>query len=60
VRLTQYRMRLAKALGLGARATIDEIVAAANGKAKTSACRYPCHPGDGSQCVACAARWGGL
>ena len=68
MRLTQYsvasanpknRMRLAKALGLHARATIDEIVTAANAQA-TSSCRWPCHPADGPQCVACAARWGGL
>ncbi len=49
------RMRLAKALGLKARAPIDDIVRAANAHRAPppGACRWPCWPDDGAQCPNC-------
>ena len=52
------RARLAKALGLKARASIAEIVKACNEHHASSSCRWPCSPMDGPMCQRCAARWG--
>lgn len=48
------RMRLAKALGLKARASILDIVKAANAHSLKPGCRFPCFAGDGPQCSRCA------
>lgn len=50
------RWRLAKALGLPAKAPVDDIVRAANAHRapKPGACRWPCWPDDGAQCPTCA------